>query len=300
VELEGDSNWMEWPLDVEDGDMAVFLQRFSDHKLDFKFGGGEARGKRLLDEYGYISKNIGAQYPCIAKYYRADMKTDDDVLEPPLKVRFLTDIAEDPISSPSISSTSQYISRETVDVADVDLEVEAEGQAHGFNASGGKAACVLSNQPGELIDCSQCIQDSLRNVLSQSQRGDHVRDRDLLESLYKKVNLAGPNGVIAEVVKVRPLRLGCFLPESLPRNYCWTAALLLTSSGRVLFPYFSGLATAVPDSSLRPIFRTIPSKPSQYPKRARRGIMVLHSSPYFPGVGWIFVEISLTTPGSAF
>ena len=67
MELGGDSSWMEWPLDVEDGDMAVFLQRFSDHKLDFKFGGGEGLGKRLLDEYGYISKNIGAQYPSIAK-----------------------------------------------------------------------------------------------------------------------------------------------------------------------------------------------------------------------------------------
>jgi hypothetical protein len=43
--------------------MAVFLQRFSDHKLDFKFCGRESCGEGLLEEYGYISKNLGAQYP---------------------------------------------------------------------------------------------------------------------------------------------------------------------------------------------------------------------------------------------
>ena len=219
MELEGDIDWMEWPKDAEDGDMAVFLQRFSDHKLDFKFDGGEGLGKRLLDEHGYISKSIGAQCSSIARYYRANMKTDDDVLEPPLKVRFLTDNAEGLISSPSISSTSQYIMRETVDVADVDIEVEAEGQEHGFNGNGKKTACVLSNQRGDPIDCLKCIQDSLRNVLSQLRRTDHAHDADLLDSLYRKVNLAGPNGVVAEVVKVRPLDLGFFRPDSLPRNY---------------------------------------------------------------------------------
>jgi len=60
VELESGSSWMEWPMGVEDGDMAVFLQRFSDHKLDFKLDGRSGFGKKLLDEYGYISKNIGA------------------------------------------------------------------------------------------------------------------------------------------------------------------------------------------------------------------------------------------------
>jgi hypothetical protein len=50
---------MEWPMDVEGGDMAVFLQQLSDHKLDFKLGGHEGLGKKLLDEYGFISKNIG-------------------------------------------------------------------------------------------------------------------------------------------------------------------------------------------------------------------------------------------------
>lgn len=65
TELEGDSNWMEWPMEIEDGGMAVFLQRFSDHKLDFKIGRRERFGKELLDEYGYISKNIGAWCPAI-------------------------------------------------------------------------------------------------------------------------------------------------------------------------------------------------------------------------------------------
>jgi len=104
---------------------------------------------------------------------------------------------------------------ETVDVVDVDIEVETEGQEHGFNGNGGKAACVLSDQPDGLIDCLQCIQDSLRNVLSQLQRENHTHDADLLDSLYKKVNLAGPNGVVAEVVKVRPFDLGCLRPDSL-------------------------------------------------------------------------------------
>lgn len=63
VDLEGDGNWMEWPMEVEDGYMAVFLQRFSDHKLDFNLGRRESFGKELLDEYGYISKNIGECHP---------------------------------------------------------------------------------------------------------------------------------------------------------------------------------------------------------------------------------------------
>ena len=217
MEVDLDSSWMEWPLDVEDGEMAVFLQRFSDHKLDFKFG--EGPGAKLFDECGYIGKSIGAQYPSIAKYHRADMKTDDDMLETPLKVRFITKDAEGPISSPSVSSTSQYIMRETVGVADVDTDAEAQGQGHGFNGNGEKAACVLSKQPGELIDCSRCIQDSLSDVLSQLQRENHAHDAYLLDSLYKKVNLAGPNGLVAEVVKVHPLDSSYLRPDSLTRNY---------------------------------------------------------------------------------
>ncbi len=270
-------------MDAEDGDMAVFLQRFSDHKLDFKFG--EGLGSKLFDECGYIGKSIGAQYPSMAKHHRADMKTDDDMLETPLKVRFLTENAEGPIASPSISSTSQDITRETADVADVDIDVEAQGQQHGFNGNGEKAACVLSRQPSELIDCSRCIQDSLRNVLSQLQRENHAHEADLLDSLYKKVNLAGPNGLVAEVVKVRPLNLRYLRSDSLTRNYQWTAALLPTSSGRDLFPCSSGLATVAPDLLLRPISNTIPSKPSPCPKRARRGTMELHPSLYFLGAG---------------
>ena len=217
MEVDFDSSWMEWPLDVKDGDMAVFLQRFSDHKLDFKFG--EGLGAKLFDECGYIGKSIGAQYPFMANYHRADMNTDDDMLETPLKVRFLTENAEGPISSPSVSTTSQYIMRETVDLSDVDIDAEAQGQQHGFNGNGEKAACVLSKQPGELIDCSRCIQDSLRNVLSQLQRENHAHDADLLDSLYKQVDLAGPNGLVAEVVKVCPLDLDAPRPDSLTRNY---------------------------------------------------------------------------------
>jgi hypothetical protein len=147
------------------------------------------------------------------------MKTDDDVVATPFNVRLLTDDAEDPISSPSISSTSQYSMKETADVAGVGTEVEAEEQGHGLNDSGGKATCVLLKQPGGLVDCLQCIQDSLRNVLSQLQQGGHAHDAELLDSLYKKVNLAGPNGVVAEAVKVRPPDLRCLRPDSSPRSY---------------------------------------------------------------------------------
>jgi len=147
------------------------------------------------------------------------MRTDDDILETPFKVRFLTDDAEDPISSPSISSTSQYSMRETIGVADINIDVEAEGQGHGFNGDGETAACVLSKRPGDLIDCLKCIQDSLHSVLSQLQRGGHAHDAELLDSLYRKVNLAGSNGVVAEAVKVCPLNLGCLCPDSFPRNY---------------------------------------------------------------------------------
>lgn len=135
------------------------------------------------------------------------MNTDDDVLETPLKVRFLTDNTGGPIPSPSISSTSQYTMREAVRFDDVGMDVEAQGQRHGFNGNEEKAACVLSKQPYELIDCLRCIQDSLCNVLSQLQQENHAHDADLLDSLYRKVNLAGPNGITAEVVKVRPLDL---------------------------------------------------------------------------------------------
>ena len=56
---------MEWPMEVEDGDMAVFLQRFSDHELDFKLG--EGPGTKLFDECGYIGKKIGAKYPSMVQ-----------------------------------------------------------------------------------------------------------------------------------------------------------------------------------------------------------------------------------------
>lgn len=52
-------------MEVKDGDMAVFLQRFSDHKLDFKLG--EGPGTKLFDECGYIGKKIGAQYLCMVQ-----------------------------------------------------------------------------------------------------------------------------------------------------------------------------------------------------------------------------------------
>ena len=213
------------------------------------------------------------------------MKTDDDVLETPLKVRFLTDNAEGHISSPSISSTSQYIMREADDVDDVEIDAEAQGQRHGFNGNGEKAACVLSKQPNELIDCLRCIQDSLFNVLSQLRRENHTHDADLLDSLYRKVNLAGPNGIVAEVVKVRPLDLRYLSPDSFTRNHWRTAALLLTNSGRALFPCSFGLASVVLDWLLRTISHTIPSKPSLCPKRARRRRMELHPSLYSLGAG---------------
>jgi len=104
---------------------------------------------------------------------------------------------------------------EAVDVADLDI-IEAEGQGHGLNSNGGQATCVLSKLPGSLIDCLRCIQDSLRKVLQQE---DHALDAELLESLYSKVNLAGPEGVVAEIVKVRPLDLVCHCREPFPRIY---------------------------------------------------------------------------------
>lgn len=147
------------------------------------------------------------------------MKTDDDVLETPLKVRFLADKAESSVSSPSIASTGEYIMREAVGVDDIDIDVEPQEQRHGFNGNGEKAACVLSKQPNELIDCLRCIQDSLCNVLSQLQRENHPHDADLLDSLYRKVNLAGPDGIVAELVKVRPSDLRYLCPDSFTRNH---------------------------------------------------------------------------------
>lgn len=209
VEMESDSSWMQWPMEVEDGDMAVFLQRFSDHKLDFKLTGRESFGSELLDEYGYISKNIGAQYSSIAICSAADTKTDDDVLESPLQVRFQTDDAENPISSPSVSSINGDHMREAVDIDDVNVEVEVEGEGHGINGNGEKATCMLLKKPHGLIDCVRCIQDSLQNILSQLRREDHADDAVLLDSLYRNANLAGADGIVAEVVKVRPLHLVC-------------------------------------------------------------------------------------------
>ena len=219
VDLEGDSGWMEWPMVIKDGDMAVFLQRFSDHKLDFKIGRRERFGKELLDDYGYISKNIGASCPAIAQCSPAEMKADDDVLETPLQVRSLTDDAEDPISSSSASSSNDDHLREAIDAADVDIEDEDEGPSHGFSDNGEKATCVLSKLPVGLIDCVRCIQDSLRKVLSELQQEGRVLDAELLDSLYAKVNLAGPGGLIAEVVKVRALTLVCPYPDPFSRIY---------------------------------------------------------------------------------
>ena len=147
------------------------------------------------------------------------MKADDDVLETPLQVRFLTDDAEDPISSPSDSSSNGDHLREAIDVVDVDIEVEDEGPSHGFSENGEKATCVLSRLPGGLIDCVRCIQDSLRKVLSELRQEGRALDAELLDSLYSKVNLAGPDGVIAEVVKVRALTLMCPRPDPFPRIY---------------------------------------------------------------------------------
>jgi len=203
VEVKGNSSWMEWPMEVEDGDMAVFLQQFSDHKLDFKIGGDERFGKELLDEYGYISKNIGAYYLSIRRCSHTDTRTDDDVLESPLQVRFLSDDAEDHLSSPSVSSFNGDLMREVVGIADADIDVEAGVKGHGSNSNGEEATCVLSKQSSGLIDCVKCIQDSLHNVLSQLQQEDRAHDAELLDSLYTKVDLAGPDGIVAEGVKVR-------------------------------------------------------------------------------------------------
>ena len=99
--------------------------------------------------------------------------------------------------------------REAVEVADIDIEVEAEGQGHGFNGKGERATCVLSGLPGGLIDCLRCIQDSLRKILSELRQEDHALDAELLDTLYSRVNLAGPDGIFAEVVKVRWLGVVC-------------------------------------------------------------------------------------------
>jgi hypothetical protein len=155
--------------------------------------------------------------------------------------------------------------REAIDITDVDVDVEAEGENHGFNGNSEKAACMLSKQQDGLIDCVRCIQDSLRNVLSLLQQEDHADDAVLLESLYRTVKQAGTDGIIAEDVNVRPLDPVRLYPDFFSRNYCWTAARLLTVSGLVLFLCSSGLGIAAPDLSPRPTSRTIPLKPSQDP-----------------------------------
>ena len=104
------------------------------------------------------------------------------------------------------------------DPAGIDREGEADEQRHGFNGNREKATCVLSTQPSGLIDCVRCIQDRLRNLLSQLQQEGHAHDAELLASLYRKVNLAGTDGILAEAVKVRPPDLVRLCHDTFPRN----------------------------------------------------------------------------------
>ncbi|EIW86464.1 hypothetical protein CONPUDRAFT_86434 [Coniophora puteana RWD-64-598 SS2] len=166
-----EDGWADWPLVVEDGDVAGLLQLVSDDKVDFNFDLNQKHEAR--ERLDFNSK-----------------KADDEDVEILTQVRLKPIPQEFPDAlEPSPEVESEILEPVAIDGVDDDR--------HGKTRGGEEATCCRSSFYS-LVDCSACVDENIAKLTSQMPSPEVTVTLQIAEVVRE----AGQHGIDREGLKV--------------------------------------------------------------------------------------------------